>query len=93
MIQDDCAICQKFVTVIENLTDINNYILQFNPKSKKDFGLFSSAVTNQISELHRLQNYHLDYHARGDKDKNDLPRPESPVKFNKPRKWRPRFGS
>lgn len=91
MNQEDCAICEKFSFILENLTDINNYIVQFNPKSKKDFGLFSSAVVGQIAEITRLQNYHFEYHARGDRDKADLSGPNSPVKSDKPRKWRPRF--
>lgn len=67
----------------------------FNKESKKDFGLYLSAVQNLLAESHRLQQYHEDYHARGDRNRVDtdpLSQPNSSVKSPyKPRKWKPRF--
>lgn len=98
MFQADCSICDKFSLIHETITDIINYINMFNPSSKRDFGLYQSAVQNLLAEARRLQQYHEDYHARGDKEKSDtelsqpLPDPNQPIKsVFKPRRWKSRF--
>jgi len=74
---DDCAICARFVSAVEDLRWIQHHLeISTRHSSKKfDFGLYLSALQGEIGQLLRLFTYHEDYH-RGNLREELRPKPK-----------------
>ena len=92
MMDPDCATCDSINELLKHLNKICTHIDMacMGKRKKEDFGLKKVFIKEQIiPNIKSLKKFHEYYHATGHGFGEANSVIDSPIRFPKPRRWRP----